>query len=48
MIWQLFFLYRLEWDFLDVWEVQIVYISIGIDARTMCGTYISARRGNQQ
>ena len=28
-----------------MWEVQIVYISIGIDARTMWGTYISARRG---
>ena len=26
-----------------MWEVQIVYISIGIDACTMCCTYISAR-----
>ena len=34
--WQLFFLYTLKWDFLDVWDVQIVYISIGIDACTMC------------
>ena len=38
-----FFLYTLEWDL--VWEVQIVYISIGIDARTMCGTYISVISG---
>ena len=48
MIWQLFFLYTLEWDFLDLWEVQVVYISIGINASTMWGTYISTRRGNQQ
>ena len=46
--WPMSFFYTLEWDFLGMWEVQIVYLSIRINARTMCCTYISVRRGNQR